>query len=131
MQQIHDDAQRQSLHKDNQLVQLQAEHQQLADELKVKADEALFYKQHHEHATLQLQNAQQPNLQIAQLQSKSDEMVTHAEKCRLHIETLEQKLRQSEATTSTSGRPCANWTEQMNANHARCANKMPTRTSTP
>ena len=67
MQQIHDDAQRQSLHKDNQIAQLQVEHQQIADELKNRTEETLFYKQHYNEANTQLQQAQQaPSLQIVQ-----------------------------------------------------------------
>ena len=75
MQQIHDDAQRQSLHKDNQIVQLQVEHQQIADELKSRTEEIHFYKQHHNEANTQLQQAQQsPSIQIVQkLQEELDE----------------------------------------------------------
>jgi hypothetical protein len=39
MQQIYDDAQRLSLQQDNKIVQLQADNQQLADELKARAEE--------------------------------------------------------------------------------------------
>ena len=71
MQQIHDDAQRQSLHKDNQIVQLQVEHQQIADELQNRTEDCTniekLYKQHYDAVNTQLQQAQQaPSLQIVQ-----------------------------------------------------------------
>ena len=106
MQQIYDDAQRSAMQQDNKFVQLQAEHQQLADELKSKVEEAALHKQQQDNLMLHLkQMQQQADHQVAGLlnqlaQAEAARVTMQASLSsdagtrQMHFESLEKQIQE-------------------------------------
>ena len=102
MQQIHDDAQRLSLQQENKHVQLQADHQQLADELKARAEETMLYKQQHDNLTSHMQHMQQQYdnqiagllKQLAQTDENASKMSSDAGFSNSHADRLDKQIQE-------------------------------------